>query len=211
MQKGLAMFRKMRIKAFTLIELLVVISIIALLLSILMPSLSRVKEAGKRTVCLNNVKSLALGIIMYTDIRTPIPESGLSGPKEGFLGVMLGAADLLAQAADRIYLEKLLFLYHEFKEARHGGYENEVDLLKKTLGFYDFISRRLQGVNEALNGFMTRHFEVRWGINKDFYSEAIERQKVYLKRILDISDSDPRDFLRRERVVDKVRQTYRGH
>ena len=47
-------------KAFTLIELLVVISIIALLLAILMPSLQKAKEAGMRAVCLSNLHQLAI-------------------------------------------------------------------------------------------------------------------------------------------------------
>jgi len=50
---------------FTLIELLVVIAIIALLLSMLMPALNRVKEAGKRAQCLFNVKSLATAWTVY--------------------------------------------------------------------------------------------------------------------------------------------------
>ena len=54
-------------KGFTLIELLVVIAIIAILLAILMPALNRVKEQGKRAVCLNNLKQLALTWIMYAD------------------------------------------------------------------------------------------------------------------------------------------------
>ena len=52
---------------FTLIELLVVIAIIAILLAILMPALSRVREQGKRANCLGNLKNLALAWIMYAD------------------------------------------------------------------------------------------------------------------------------------------------
>jgi len=52
---------------FTLIELLVVIAIIAILMAILMPALSRVKEQGKRIVCESNLKTLTLTWIMYAD------------------------------------------------------------------------------------------------------------------------------------------------
>jgi len=54
-------------KGFTLIELLVVIAIIALLMAILMPALNRARELGRRSVCMGNLKQLALAWIMYTD------------------------------------------------------------------------------------------------------------------------------------------------
>ena len=52
-------------KGFTLIELLVVIAIIAVLMAILMPSLNRAREQGKRSGCLNSLKQLTLAWIAY--------------------------------------------------------------------------------------------------------------------------------------------------
>jgi prepilin-type N-terminal cleavage/methylation domain-containing protein/prepilin-type processing-associated H-X9-DG protein len=56
-----------RRNAFTLIELLVVIAIIAILMAILMPTLSRAREQGKRGACLNNVKQLVVSWNLYAD------------------------------------------------------------------------------------------------------------------------------------------------
>ena len=53
-------------KGFTLIELLVVIAIIALLMAILMPALSRVKQQAKTVACLANLKQWGLMFTMYT-------------------------------------------------------------------------------------------------------------------------------------------------
>lgn len=56
-----------RRNGFTLIELLVVVAIIALLISILLPSLSRAREIAKRTVCASNLGGIGRGIKVYAN------------------------------------------------------------------------------------------------------------------------------------------------
>ena len=52
-------------KGFTLIELLVVIAIIAILAAILFPVFAQAREKARQTQCLNNIKQLALSVVMY--------------------------------------------------------------------------------------------------------------------------------------------------
>ncbi len=84
--------------AFTLIELLVVIAIIAILMGILMPTLNRAREQGRRAVCRNHAKTLTFCWIMYADENddkivngeayydptgTPVAPVPTSGPHKG--------------------------------------------------------------------------------------------------------------------------------
>jgi len=66
-----------RLRGFTLIELLVVISVIALLLAILLPALSKAKNLAQGAACKGNLKNYTLAISMYTDdcdMKFPQPE-----------------------------------------------------------------------------------------------------------------------------------------
>ncbi|MEW6672125.1 MAG: hypothetical protein AB1427_10490 [Thermodesulfobacteriota bacterium] len=145
-------------------------------------------------------------MILCTDISVDFGTIVFPSSEIELLGKMLGAADLLAQMADRTYLEKLLFLYREFSEAKIGGYQSEVDLLNKTVAFYDFIDHRLATTLDASDRFMASHFAARWNIHKNMYHESIVRQKNYLSQILQKS-SDPRKHLRRNLDLNLIGST----
>lgn len=69
--------------AFTLVELLVVIGIIAVLMGLLMPALSRARESSKRTACLSNLRQVYTLLQLYAqDNRDVVPIGYRVGRKQ---------------------------------------------------------------------------------------------------------------------------------
>ncbi|MDO8805148.1 MAG: hypothetical protein Q7R35_12010 [Elusimicrobiota bacterium] len=136
-------------------------------------------------------------MILCTEMSLPVEKIRFSGPGERKVGLMLGAADLLGQMASRCYLERLLVLYREFREAHIKGYSSELELLHKTLGFSKYIDNRLAVTLEGVDKNVRVHFRKRYRINKDFYRESMEKQLAYLKDTVLTNPDKYRAYLRR--------------
>jgi hypothetical protein len=135
-------------------------------------------------------------IVHFTGYELELDKIELDDPRDIICGHLLGTADLVAQMADRCYLEKCRDrLYKEFviggvaiENAKPGeymvNYRSGVDLLKKTPKFYKQVSRdRLQKkFNRAY-----RYFEVLYDGNNP-YVEAIEINLRHLVRVLKSND-----------------------
>ncbi|MGM0452528.1 MAG: hypothetical protein ACQERN_05140 [Thermodesulfobacteriota bacterium] len=137
-------------------------------------------------------------LIKCTNLDIDIRKIPFRSAEVETLGKMVGSADLLAQIADRHYLEKLILLFKEFEEAGIPGFDSAEELLRKTEGFYEHVARkRLTGDFGNIAAYMRGHFKSRWDIDRDLYEESIENNIRYLKAIFcDSQKNDDGRFYR---------------
>ncbi|MGA8864670.1 MAG: HD domain-containing protein [Gallionella sp.] len=119
-----------------------------------------------------------------TDPALNFSEIEFPDERTRLMGQIVVTADLTGQMADRTYLEKLLFLYLEFKEAHFGNYQSMFDLLKQTNTFYGVTREKLDGVLGGIYRMLGLHFRDMMGVGNNYYLEAIGKNLIYLSSVI---------------------------
>lgn len=135
--------------------------------------------------------------VLCTDLNLPVTAIAFETQSNARMGKMLATADLIGQTADRCYLEKLRFLYQEFREAGIMAYSSEIELLEDSLVFNEHMRGRLAKDLDGVDRYLTGHFQNRWGIEKNLYHESIKNNLRYLKYILNENNEHYSHFLNR--------------
>ncbi|MDX1498927.1 MAG: hypothetical protein R3176_03460 [Woeseiaceae bacterium] len=135
-------------------------------------------------------------IVHFTGYELNLDEIELDDPRDIICGHLIGTADLMAQMADRCYLEKCRDrLYKEFvvggvavEHAKPGEYmvryESGTDLLKKTPVFYQQVMR--DRLHKKFNR-VYRYIEVLYD-GQNPYIDAIRNNITHLVRIIEAND-----------------------
>ena len=101
-------------------------------------------------------------------------------------GQVVGSADILAQMADRYYLEALPILYKELKAGGSKQYKSTLDLMEHTSNFYhNVVLKRLTHTFSNTSQAMRVHFRERHMLDRNVYIENIDKNMNYLKMIME--------------------------
>jgi hypothetical protein len=142
-------------------------------------------------------------MISGTDPALDFSRIDFSEERTRLLGQIVVTADLTGQMADRTYLEKLLFLYLEFKEARFGNYQNMFDLLRQTKSFYGNTRAKLDGALGKLYAKLAYHFKEMMGVENNYYLESIEKNIAYLEKVIAQDEAEYLSMLKRGGIAER--------
>ena len=153
------------------------------------------------TGILVDVKDMILG----TEHFRPFAQIDFATERSRMLARIVATADITGQMADRKYLEKLLFLFLEFKEAQFGNYQCMFDLLGKTNSFYQVTREKLDGVLDGIYTKLEYHFEDAYGVRRNFYIESIEKNMAYLEQVVAQNEENLFKMLKRNGIAECAR------
>jgi hypothetical protein len=139
---------------------------------------------------------LAARLVHFTGYEMDLDDIKVADPRDRLLGCMVGAADLIGQMSDRMYLEKCReFLYQEFvlgsvaREKTADGreivrYASPEDLIYKTPGFYEYVAReRILKKLDGADRYAEAHFD-----GPSLYQTEIDANMSYLKEAIESAD-----------------------
>jgi len=86
---------KLGLRGFTLVELLVVIAIIGILIAMLLPAVQSVREAARRTQCMNNLRQWALAALNYESAHMHFPSGVIDDDDDLTEALRVGWVDML--------------------------------------------------------------------------------------------------------------------
>lgn len=143
-----------------------------------------------------DLAQVASDLIHFTGYERPVASIQVPGLIYRLLGNLLGSADIIAQMADRCYLEKCRDrLYPEFltggltQRRKPDGsvelvYSSGVDLVHKTPNFYMGATKRLDGDLEGVHGLVEKHFG-----GQNLYLEELHKNIDFARSIANDDDA----------------------
>ena len=139
-----------------------------------------------------SLRAAIIKVVQVTDHRQHPDWVSFDHPQQKLAAYATATADLVGQMANREYLERLLFLFFEFREAKIPGFGDIHELMEKTADFYRVTRLRLDQHLGGLDIHLQRHFvAAEMGENAgenaggcNFYVDAINRNIAYLGELV---------------------------
>ncbi|TKB26087.1 hypothetical protein FCL47_10090 [Desulfopila sp. IMCC35006] len=129
-------------------------------------------------------------IIRYTDLDSDPATFDYHSHEIQLAGQVVGSADILAQMADRYYLECLPLLFDEQQAGGINRHDSARELMEHTEKFYhEVVLKRLSTTFSNTSQAMQTHFREMYKLDRNLYLENIHKNINYLKKIIAQCDS----------------------
>ena len=134
-------------------------------------------------------------IIRGTTIDFDFHSIPFSSPEIELVAQIVSTADILAQMADRYYIEQLPHLYQEHRDGGVFDHESVFELMKESTAFYrNVIKKRLETTLGNTARAMRAHFRERWNLDRDFYNENLTANINYLQMVVSKCRAHPKNI-----------------